>query len=188
MQGKNRCINLILGQLNTGTYQLLEDLPPPPTGEILRNNPQHPVVFKTSRLQDLTGLEWHSKGCRGEDVWQAVSTARCHMKARQEAVGNRCRPECTQARFLCRLDGPQELRGGHHGIKVRQPWTQGPRWLQIREEEGAPLVYFHQVKHMWVGYVDGWSGTSGEGAEADEQQVRAEVLTAPRVEPKQAVL
>ena len=53
MQGKNRCINLILGPLNTGTYRLLKNLPPPPTGENFKNNVQHPVVFKTSRLQTL---------------------------------------------------------------------------------------------------------------------------------------
>ena len=46
------------------------------------------------------GLEERIKGCRGEDVRQAVSTARYHMRARQEAVEDRCRPECTQARFL----------------------------------------------------------------------------------------
>ena len=34
-------------------------------------------------------------------------------------------------------------------------------WLQIWEDDGAPLVYFHQVKHMWVGYADGRSGTGG---------------------------
>ena len=36
-------------------------------------------------------------------------------------------------------------------------------WLQMGEDDGAPLVYFHQVKHMWVGYADGRSGTSGGG-------------------------
>ena len=30
-------------------------------------------------------------------------------------------------------------------------------WLQMAEEEGAPLVYFHQVTHMWVGYAEGRS-------------------------------
>ena len=55
-------------------------------------------------------------------------------------------------------------------------------WLQIGEEEGAPLVYFHQVNHMWVGYADCQSGTLEEGAEAEERQARAHVLT------KQAVL
>ena len=39
---------------------------------------------------------------------------------------------------------------------------------QMGGYEGAPLVYFHQVKHMWVGYADGRSGTAEEGAEADE--------------------
>ena len=61
-------------------------------------------------------------------------------------------------------------------------------WLQMGEEEGAPLLYFHQVKHMWVGYTDGRSGTLEEGAEADERHARAQVLTARKVEPKQAVL
>ena len=71
------------------------------------------------------GLEGHIRGCRGEDVRQAVSKSRYHMKARQEAVDDRCRPECTQARCLCRLDGPQELRGGYHGIKMQQPGDKG---------------------------------------------------------------
>ena len=61
-------------------------------------------------------------------------------------------------------------------------------WLQMGEDEGAPLVYFHQVKHMWVGYADGRSGTVGEGEEAGERQAKAHVLTARKVEPKQAVL
>ena len=50
---KNKCIDLILGSLNTGTYRLLKYLPPPPTGENLQNNLQHTVVFKTTRLQTL---------------------------------------------------------------------------------------------------------------------------------------
>ena len=50
-------------------------------------------------------------------------------------------------------------------------------WLQMGEGEEAPLVYFHQVKHMLVGYADG-SRTSEEGAEAYERQARAQVLTA----------
>ena len=61
-------------------------------------------------------------------------------------------------------------------------------WLQMGEDEGAALVYFHQVKHMWVGYADGRSGTADEGAEADERQAKAQVLTARNMEPKQAVL
>ena len=61
-------------------------------------------------------------------------------------------------------------------------------WLQMGEDEGAPLVYFHQVKHIWVGYADGRSGMAEEGAEADERQAKAQVLTARQVEPKQAVL
>ena len=56
MRRKNRCINLILGPLHTGTYRLLKNLPPPPTRENLKNNLQHPVVFKTSRLQTLHGI------------------------------------------------------------------------------------------------------------------------------------
>ena len=36
------------------------------------------------------GLEGHIKGCRTEDVRQAVSKPRFHMKDRQEAVENRC--------------------------------------------------------------------------------------------------
>ena len=43
------------------------------------------------------GLEERIKGCRGEDVRQAVSRARYHMKARHEAVEDRCRPEYTLA-------------------------------------------------------------------------------------------
>ena len=77
------------------------------------------------------------------------------MKARQEAVEDRCRPACTQARCLCRLDGVQELKGGYHGIQVRQPRRQGPMWLQMEGEKEAPLVHFDQVKHMWVRYADG---------------------------------
>ena len=30
-------------------------------------------------------------------------------------------------------------------------------WLQMGEDDGAPLAYFHQVKHLWVGYADGRS-------------------------------
>ena len=60
-------------------------------------------------------------------------------------------------------------------------------WLQMGEDDGAPLVYFHQVKHMWVGYADGQSGTGGEDGEAGERQAKAQVLTARKVEPKQAV-
>ena len=61
-------------------------------------------------------------------------------------------------------------------------------WLQMGPEKGAPLLYSHQVKHMWVGHADGQNGTSEDGAEADEQQARAQVLTAREVEPKQALL
>ena len=46
-------------------------------------------------------------------------------------------------------------------------------WLLMGEEEGAPLVYFHQVKHMWVGYADGRSGTVWEEEEAGERQATA---------------
>ena len=63
------------------------------------------------------GLEGRIKGCRGQDVRQAGSKARYHIKARQQAVDDRCRPECKQASCLCGLDGPQELRGGYHGRK-----------------------------------------------------------------------
>ena len=128
------------------------------------------------------------KGCKGEEVWQAVSNARYHLRARAEAVEDKFRTECTLARCLCRLDGPQEPKGGYHGIRVRQPWRQGPMWLQMGEDDGAPLVYFHQVKHMCVGYADGWSGTVGEDEEAGERQAKAQVLTARKVEPTQAVL
>ena len=61
-------------------------------------------------------------------------------------------------------------------------------WLQMGEDDGAPLVYFHQVKHMWVEDADGRSGAVGEDAEASERQAKAQVLTARKVEPKQAVL
>ena len=57
----------------------------------------------------------------------------------------------------------------------------------MREDDGAPLVYFHQVKHMLVGYADGRSGAVGEDAEAGERQAKAKVLTTRKVEPKQAV-
>ena len=49
-------------------------------------------------------------------------------------------------------------------------------------------MYFQQVKHVWVGYADGRSGTSEERAVADERQAKAQVLTARKVEPKQAML
>ena len=39
------------------------------------------------------GLEDRIKGCRGEEVSQAVSKARYHLKARAEAVKDKCRPE-----------------------------------------------------------------------------------------------
>ena len=61
-------------------------------------------------------------------------------------------------------------------------------WLQMGEDEGALLVYFHQVKHMWVGYADGRSGTVGEDEEEGKRQAKAQILTARKVEPKQAVL
>ena len=133
-------------------------------------------------------LEDRIKGCRGEEVQQMVGKARYHLKARAEAVEVKCRPECTLARCLCRLDGPQKPKGGYHGIRVLQPRRQGPMWLHMGEEEGAPLVYFHQVKQMWVGYADGRSGTVGEGEEAGERQAKAQILTAKKVERKQAVL
>ena len=118
-------------------------------------------------------------GCRGEEVPQAVSKARYHMKARQEAAEDKCRPECTLARCLCRLDGPQEPKGGYHGIRVRQARQQGPMWLQMAEDEGAPLVYFHQVKQVWVGYADSRRGTAVEGVEADERQANPHGFHSP---------
>ena len=111
--------------------------------------------------QAQPGLEERIKRWRGEEVRQEVSKARYHLKARAEAVEDKCRPECTLARCLCRLDGPQEPKRGYHGIRVRQPRRQGPNWLQMGEDDRAPLVYFHQVKHMWVGYADGRSGRVG---------------------------
>ena len=72
------------------------------------------------------GLEDRIKGCRGEEVRQAMSKARYHLKARAEAVEDKCRPECTLARCLCRLDRPQESKGGYHGLRVQQPRRQGP--------------------------------------------------------------
>ena len=50
---QERCIDLILGPLNTVTYRLSKNLPPPPTPKDCKNNLQHPVVFKTTRLQTL---------------------------------------------------------------------------------------------------------------------------------------
>ena len=61
-------------------------------------------------------------------------------------------------------------------------------WLQMGEDDGAPLVYFHQVKHMLVGYADGQDGAVEENAQADEKQAKAQVPTAGKVVPKQAVL
>ena len=78
--------------------------------------------------------------------------------------------------------------GGYHGMKVQQFRRQGPMCIQMGEEEGAPLVYRHQVTHMWVGYEDGRSGASEEGVEAEARQARAQGLTARKVEAKQAVL
>ena len=40
-----------------------------------------------------------------------MSKARYHLTAREEAVEDTCRPECTLARCLCKLDGPQEPKG-----------------------------------------------------------------------------
>ena len=117
-----------------------------------------------------------------------MSKARYHLRARAEALEDKCRPEYTLARCLCRLDGPQKPKVGYHGIRLRQPRRQGPMWLQMGEDEAVPLVYFHQVKHMWPGYADGRSGTVGEDEEAGERQAKAQVLTAREVEPKQAVL
>ena len=74
------------------------------------------------------------------------------------------------------------LAGDRHGSK------KGPTWLQMGEDDRAAPLYFHQVKHMWVGYADGRSGTAGEDAEAGERQAKAQVLTTRKVEPKQAVL
>ena len=53
------------------------------------------------------GLEERIKGCRGEEVRQVASKATYHMKARQEAVEDKCRYKCALARCLCRQDGPQ---------------------------------------------------------------------------------
>ena len=149
-------------------------------------SPWQNVLIENEEAQP--GLEEHIQGCRAEEVRQAVSKARYHMKARPEAVEDKCRPECPLARCLCRLDVPQKPKGGHHGIRVRQHRRQGPMWLQMGKDCGAPLVYFHQVKHMWVGYADCRSGTVEEGAAAGERQAKAQVLTARKVEPKQAVL
>ena len=101
-----------------------------------------------------------------------MSKARYQLRARVEALEDKCRPEYTLARCLCRLDGPQGPKGGCHGIRVRQHRRQGPMWLQMGEDDGAPLVYFHQVKHMWVGYADCWSATGGEDEEAGERQAK----------------
>ena len=51
-------------------------------------------------------------------------------------------------------------------------------WLRMGEDNGAPLVYFHH----------GRSGAVEEDAEAGERQTKAQVLTARKVEPKQALL
>ena len=138
--------------------------------------------------EEQPGLEERIKEYRGEEVRQSVSKARYHPRARAEAVEDKCRPEYTIARCLCRLDGPQEPKGGYHGIRVRQPRGQGPMWLQMGEDDGAPMVYFHQVKHMCGGFADCRSGTEGRDEEAGERQAKAQVLTARKVEPKQAVL
>ena len=130
------------------------------------------------------GLEDRIKGCRGKEVQQALSKARYHLKARAEAMEDKCRPECTLARCMCRLDGPQEPKGGYHGIRVRQPSREGPMWLQMGEDERALLVYFQQVKHMWVGYADGRSRTVGEEEEAGGRQAKAQILRARKVGPK----
>ena len=117
-----------------------------------------------------------------------MSKARYELKTRLEVVEDKCRPECTLVRYLCRLHKQQEPKDRYHRIRVRQPRKQGPMLLQMKEDDGAPLVYFHQVKHMWVGYADGRSRAVEEDAEAGERQAKAQVLTARKVEPKQAVL
>ena len=87
-----------------------------------RASPWQNVLVENGEAQP--GLEECIKGCRGEDVRKAVSRARYRMKAKHEAVDDKCRPECTLARCLCRLDGPQELMDGYHVIRVRQPRRQ----------------------------------------------------------------
>ena len=82
-------------------------------------SPWQNVLIENADAQP--GLEERKKGCRGEEVRQAVTKARYRMKARQEAVENKCKPECKLARCLCTLDGPQEPKGGYHGIRVWQP-------------------------------------------------------------------
>ena len=54
------------------------------------------VLIENGEVQP--GLEERIKACRGEIVRQAVSKGRYHMKARSEAVEDKCRPECTIAR------------------------------------------------------------------------------------------
>ena len=144
------------------------------------------VLIENGEAQPV--LKEHIKGCRSEEVREAVSKARYHLKARAEAVEDKCRPECTLARCLCRLDWRQEPKGGYHAIRVRQPRRQGPMWLHMGKDDGAALVYFQQVKHMWVGYADGRSGAVEEDGDAGDRQAKAQVLTARKVEPKQAVL
>ena len=85
-------------------------------------------------------LEERIKGCRGEEVRQAVSKARYHLRARAEAVEDKCRSQCRLARCLCRLDGPQEPKEGYHRIRVRQLSRQGPMWLQMGEDEGPGRI------------------------------------------------
>ena len=143
------------------------------------------VLIENREVQP--GLEERIRGCRGEEVRQAVSKARYHLKGRLEAVADKCKPECTLARCLCRLDGRREPREGYHGIRVRQPRRQGPMWLQMGENDGAPLVYFHQVKHMCVGYANDRSRAVEEVAEVGERQAKGQVLTARMVEPTQTV-
>ena len=118
------------------------------------------------------GLEDRIKGCRGEEVRQAVSKARYHLKARAEAVEDKCRPECTLARCLCRLEGPQEPKGGYHGIRVWQPRRQGPMWLQMRER-GRDAAGVLPPSQAHVGGICGWSeqnsgGGGGGGREASK--------------------
>ena len=85
----------------------------------LRGKPSlwNSVLVENGEAQPV--LEGRIGGCRGEEVRQMVTKARYHIKATMEAVESRCRPECAETRCLCRLEGPQKLRGGYHKVRLR---------------------------------------------------------------------
>ena len=118
------------------------------------------------------GLEDRIKGCRGEEVRQMVSKARYHLKARAEAVEDKCRPEFTLARCLCRLDGPQEPKGGYHGNKSKAA-QETRAYVAADGGRGRGAAGVLPPGQAHVGGIGGWSernsgGGGGSGREASK--------------------